>query len=102
MTNISLTFKNPAPTQEDTETILHLVDKVWHFTIFLVYSDIFKWGQKGCLLATRSESFCYTVAPCYNKPRYNEDPIMTNNIWKHGRITVKFGETNPAIMKSPL
>ena len=40
----------------------------------------FKWGQKGCLLATRSESFCYTVAPRYNEPRYNEDPVMTNNI----------------------
>ena len=48
-----------------------------------------------------------TVAPRYNEPCYNEDPVITNNIWKPGRITVKYGETNPAItnpaiMKSPL
>ena len=34
----------------------------------------------------------FTVAP-----RYNEDPVITNNIWKPGRITVKYVETNPAI-----
>ena len=39
-----------------------------------------------------------TVAPLYNEPRYNEDPVITNNIWKPGRITVKYVETNPAIM----
>ena len=41
-----------------------------------------------------------TVAPRYNEPHYNKDPIITNNIWKSGRITVKYGETNltnPAI-----
>ena len=38
-----------------------------------------------------------TVAPRYNEPRYNEDPVITNNIWKPGRITVKYVETNPAI-----
>ena len=43
-----------------------------------------------------------TVAPRYNEPRYNENPVMTNNIWKPGRITVKYGETNPAKTKSPL
>ena len=43
-----------------------------------------------------------TVAPRYNEPRYNEDPVKTNNIWKRGRITVKYVETNPAITKSPL
>ena len=43
-----------------------------------------------------------TVAPRYNEPRYNEDPVITNNIWKPGRITVKYVETNPAITKSPL
>ena len=51
-----------------------------------------------------------TVAPRYNdynEPRYNEDPVITNNIWKPGIITVKYGETNPAmtnpaITKSPL
>ena len=43
-----------------------------------------------------------TAAPRYNEPRYNEDPVITNNIWKPGRITVKYGETNPAITKSPL
>ena len=47
------------------------------------------------------------MAPRYNEPRYNKDPVITNNIWKPGRITVKYGETNPAIMnpaimKSPL
>ena len=35
-------------------------------------------------------------------PRYNEDPVITNNIWTPGRITVKYAETNPAIAKSPL
>ena len=40
-----------------------------------------------------------TVAPRYNEPRYNEDPVITNNIWKPGRIAVKYGETNPAITK---
>ena len=30
-------------------------------------------------------------------PRYNKDTIITNNIWKPGRITVKYVETNPAI-----
>ena len=49
----------------------------------------------------------YTVAPRYNEPRYNEDPVITNNILKPGRITVKYGEANPtitspAITKSPL
>ena len=34
----------------------------------------------------------------YNEPRYNEDPVITKNIWKPGRITVKCVETNPAIM----
>ena len=47
------------------------------------------------------------VAPNYNKPRYNEGPVTTNNIWKPSRITVKYVETNPAItnpaiLKSPL
>ena len=45
--------------------------------------------------------------PRYNEPRYNEDPVITNNIWKPGRITVKYvetnpGITNPGITKSPL
>ena len=49
----------------------------------------------------------FTVAPRYNKPHYNEDSVITNNIWKASRITVKYVETNPtitnpAIMKSPL
>ena len=38
-----------------------------------------------------------TVEPCYNEPRHNEDPFITNNNWKPGRITVKYVETNPAI-----
>ena len=33
----------------------------------------------------------------YNEPRYNEDPVITKNIWKPGRITVQCVETNPAI-----
>ena len=41
--------------------------------------------------------FLLTVGPRYNEPRYNEDPVITNNIWKLGRITVKYVETNPAI-----
>ena len=35
-----------------------------------------------------------TVAPRYKEPRYGEDPVITNNIWKPGRITVKYVETN--------
>ena len=27
-----------------------------------------------------------TVAPRYSEPRYNEDPIIMNNIWKPDRI----------------
>ena len=37
------------------------------------------------------------VAPRDNEPCYNEDPVITNNIWKPGKITVKYVETNPAI-----
>ena len=33
----------------------------------------------------------------FNEPRYNEDPVMTKNIWKPGRITVRYVEKNPAI-----
>ena len=40
----------------------------------------------------------FTVAPRYNEPLYSEDPVITNNIWKPGRIAVKYVETNPAIM----
>ena len=48
-----------------------------------------------------------TVKPRFNEPRYNEDPVITNNIWKPSRISVKYMETNPAITnpaitKSPL
>ena len=48
-----------------------------------------------------------TVAPRYSEPCYNEDPVITNNISKPGRITVKYVEmnpviTNPAVTKSPL
>ena len=37
--------------------------------------------------------------PHYNEPRYNEDLVIhvANNIWKPDRITVEYGETNPAI-----
>ena len=31
------------------------------------------------------------------EPGYNEDPVITENIWKPGRITVKYVETNPVI-----
>ena len=31
-----------------------------------------------------------TVAPRYNEPRYNEDPVITNNIWKPGRMHNQF------------
>ena len=29
--------------------------------------------------------------------RYNKDPVITKNIRKPGRITVKYVETNPTI-----
>ena len=38
-----------------------------------------------------------TVEPRFNEPRFNEDLVITNNIWKPGRISVKYMETNPAI-----
>ena len=46
------------------------------------------------------------LAPRYKETRFNEDPVITN-IWKPGRITVKYVETNqaitnPVITKSPL
>ena len=37
------------------------------------------------------------MAPRYNEPRDNEYPIITNNIWKPGRMTVKYVETNHGI-----
>ena len=39
----------------------------------------------------------FTVAPRYNEPHYDEDPVITNDIWKPSRSTVKYVETNPAI-----
>ena len=33
-----------------------------------------------------------TVAPRFNEPRYNEDPVITNNIWKPGRIIPRYNE----------
>ena len=48
------------------------------------------------MLLTSELSVQFIVAP-----RYNEDPIIMNNIWKPSRITVKYVETNPAITKSP-
>ena len=41
----------------------------------------------------RSENFLHATVVL----RYNKDPVVTNNIWKHGRITVKCVETNPAL-----
>ena len=49
-----------------------------------------------CITCTLCKKL-YTVEPRYNEPRYSEDPVTTNNIWKPGRITVKCMETNPAI-----
>ena len=48
---------------------------------------------------SNSSLYFLTVEPRYNEPRYNEDPviIITNNILKPGRISVKYMETNPAI-----
>ena len=61
----------------------------------------------GDLSAFRGRKEKSTVEPHYNEPRYNEDPVIKNNIWKPGRFTVKYVETNPAITnpaitKSPL
>ena len=39
---------------------------------------------------TRKTATAFTVAPHYNEPRYNKDPIITNNILEDGRITVKY------------
>ena len=49
------------------------------------------------LLGLKSDSAVYNKGYAV-EPRYNEDPVITNNIWKPGRITVKYVETNPAIM----
>ena len=59
------------------------------------------------ILSVLFEQIPVTVAPRYNELRYNEDPVRTKNIWKPGRIRVKYVETNPvktnpAITKSPL
>ena len=58
---------------------------------------------KGCYPPWPS-ALVDTVGPHYTD---NEDPVITNNIQKLGRITVKYMETNPAITnpaitKSPL
>ena len=71
--------------------------------------------RSGCLLkrfivtknTTELHEYAITVKPRFNEPRHNEDPVITNNIWKPGRISVKYMETNPAITnpaitKSPL
>ena len=36
-----------------------------------------------------------TVAPHYNEPCYNEGPVITNNIWKPGRIYSKICGNKP-------
>ena len=41
------------------------------------------------------------MAPHYNEPRHNEDPVIKINIWKPGRITVKHVETSPAEYNEP-
>ena len=51
---------------------------------------------------SNSSLYFLTVEPRYNEPRYNEHPVITNNILKPGRISVKYMETNPAITKSLL
>ena len=57
-----------------------------------------KWPITVSELNTSLGSHHITVGPRYNEPRYNEDPaVITNNIWKPGRIPVKYVETNPAI-----
>ena len=49
--------------------------------------------SKVALIGSRVlNQYTDTVAPCYN-----EDPVITNNTWKPGRITVKYVETNLAI-----
>ena len=55
---------------------------------------------KGCGQLT--SQFTCTVAPLYNEPRYNEDPVTTNNNWKPSRITVKYVETIRTITNSQL
>ena len=69
---------------------------------FFEYNRLFYWhlqkpfGVEAAHKIRQSPKKWNTVAPRYNEPRYNKDPIIMN-IWKPGRITVTYGETNPAI-----
>ena len=36
---------------------------------------------QNLLLLSQDISLTHTVAPRYNEPRYNEDPVIMNNIW---------------------
>ena len=79
----------------------------WTLTSFMTIPVFLLWYKARGKQLFFIKLFLTTVVPRYNEPRYNEDPVITNNIWKPGRITVKYGETNPAItnpaiMKSPL
>ena len=73
-------------------------------------TDDEKWNgsrHENCHEIRKVLSSLNTVAPRYNELRYNEDPVITKNILKPGRIRVKYVETNPvitnpAITKSPL
>ena len=60
--------------------------------------NLFEFRRKHFFVSEQQNLFPqHTVGPRYNKPRYNEDSVITKNVRKPGRITVKYGETNPAI-----
>ena len=82
------------------------LENVWVFHIAISFGlytmYLFDLTFQNLLLLCQDISLTHTVAPRYNEPRYNEDSVITNNIWKPGRITVKYVEANPAITNPAL
>ena len=66
------------------------------FKNFLLW-HLFAWREAKNFLLANFRAGYSTVAPRYNEPCYNENLVITNNLWKPSRITVKYVETNPAI-----
>ena len=60
-----------------------LQKKIWRITNTIVSI----WGEN---MLNQVQSKPLTVVPSYNEPRYNEDPVITNKVWKPGRNTVKY------------
>ena len=84
-------------------TSRHVGDqKQKHFSYWeqnYIFKNIFE--EKNIVLTTKMAALLRACEPRIDntvEPGYNEDPDITENIWKPGRITVKYVKTNPVIM----